>query len=89
MFVKIKKNIKFNEKLKKEITRNIKQSLSPRHIPKKILLVNDIPKTKSGKIVELAVKSLINGKNIENKEILSNPECLNDYIDRKELKNLI
>ena len=57
----------------------IKSNLSPKHIPSKIFQVLDIPKTKSGKIVELAIKNIINGLEIENKNVLANPDCLKEY----------
>ena len=73
-----------------ELIRNIKFQIktnaSPRHVPSKILNVKDIPRTKNGKIVELAVKNIIEGNEIKNKEALSNPEVLNDFKNLKELK---
>ena len=85
MFIKIRNNIKLNKKITKKIQKNIKNLLSPKHIPKIILQVKDIPKTKSGKIVELAIKKIINGEKVENISSLSNPECLKEYKNRKEL----
>ena len=58
----------------------------PRHVPQKIIQINDIPRTKSGKIVELAVKNIIEGNSIQNKEALANPESLNQFKDIKELQ---
>ena len=63
----------------------IKQEASPRHVPAKIILVGDIPRTKNGKIVELAVKNIIEGNEIRNKEALANPEVLEQYKNLKEL----
>ena len=54
----------------------IKYNCSPKHVPHKVIEIPEIPKTKSGKIVELAVKKAIHGKNIENLEVLSNPESI-------------
>ena len=68
-------------KIKKKIRKNI----SPRHVPDKVIAVNDIPRTKNGKIVELAVKNIIEGKVIKNKEALANPEVLEQYKNLKEL----
>ena len=65
----------------------IKKNASPRHVPSKIIVVKDIPRTKSGKIVELAVKNIIEGNNIRNKEALSNPEVLSEFKNLKELSN--
>jgi acetoacetyl-CoA synthetase len=64
----------------------IKKNASPRHVPSKIIEVNDIPRTKSGKIVELAVKNIIDGNKIKNKEALANPDSLRQFVDIKELK---
>ena len=68
-------------KLKKQIRKNA----SPRHVPDKVVVVNDIPRTKNGKIVELAVKNIIEGNEIKNIEALANPEVLNQYKNLKEL----
>ena len=71
------------DKLKKEI----RKQASPRHVPSKILKVSDIPRTKNGKIVELAVKNIIEGNNIKNIEAISNPEILDEYKNIPELKH--
>ena len=63
----------------KNIKLEIKTNLSPKHIPSKIFEVSDIPKTKSGKIVELSIKNIINGIEIENENALANPDCLKEY----------
>ena len=63
----------------------IKKNASPRHVPTKVIVVKDIPKTKNGKLVELAVKSIIEGTKIKNKEALANPEILEQYKNLKEL----
>ena len=64
----------------------IKKNASPRHVHSKIIEVNDIHRTKSGKIVELAVKNIIDGNQIKNKEALANPDSLRQFVDIKELK---
>tara|TARA_B100000575_G_scaffold289609_1_gene291706 strand:+ start:635 stop:844 length:210 start_codon:yes stop_codon:yes gene_type:complete len=64
----------------------IKKNVSPRHAPDKIIVVKDIPRTKSGKIVELAVKNIIEGNQIKNRESLINPEVLKEFKDLEELK---
>ena len=79
LFVVLNKNINLNESLKNKIKDNIKNFLSPKHVPKRIFSVLEIPKTRSGKIVELLVKKIINGENISNIEILINPHCLKEY----------
>ena len=68
------------------IKKLIKKQLSPRHVPWKCFQVNDIPRTKSGKIVELAVKNIIEGNKIKNKEALANPLSINQYVNIKELQ---
>ena len=85
MFVILNPKYFFSEELKKNIKKQIKKNASPRHVPAKIILVNDIPRTKNGKIVELAVKNIIEGNEIKNKEALSNPEVLDQYANLKEL----
>ena len=69
-----------------EIKTQIKKNASPRHVPSKILNVKDIPRTKNGKIVELALKNIIEGNEVKNKEALANPEVLNNFKNLKELK---
>ena len=64
----------------------IRKNASPRHVPHKIIQINDIPRTKSGKIVELSVKNIIEGNNIKNKEALANPESLDQFRNLKELQ---
>ena len=66
---------------KKEIKNIIKKQLSPKHIPSKIIIMSDIPKTKSGKIVEMTVKKIINNEKIDNLNSLINPECLEEYYE--------
>ncbi len=79
LFVVLNKNNYLRDEVKNKIISNIKELLSPKHIPKKIFSVLEIPKTKSGKIVELLVKKIINGEKIENKQVLINPHCLKEY----------
>ena len=65
----------------------IKNGASPRHVPAKIIAVADIPKTISGKIVELAVKNVVHGRPVKNTDALANPEALEQYRDRPELQD--
>ncbi len=71
--------------LQAEVRRAIRNNASPRHVPAKILAVPDIPKTRSGKIAEIAVRDTINGKSVGNTSALQNPEALEFFRDRKEL----
>ena len=64
------------QQLKEKVVYQIKKNLTPRHIPAKIISVLDIPRTRSGKITELAVRDIVHGKEIKNKEALANPEAL-------------
>ena len=70
----------------KRLKTQIRTNASPRHVPSKIINVNDIPRTKNGKIVELAVKNIIEGNEVKNKEALANPETLNQFKNINELK---
>ena len=78
LFVTTKGNVELNEDKIKLVKSKIRKNCSPKHVPALIIKVPDIPRTKSGKIVELAVKKVINGEKINNKEAIANPEIL-DY----------
>jgi len=86
LFIVLSPNYELNEELLTKLKRQIRKNASPRHVPEKIIVVNDIPRTKNGKIVELAVKNVIEGKEIKNKEALANPEVLGQFKDLKELR---
>ena len=86
LFVVMNQNYQLNNELSRRIKLQIKTNASPRHVPSKILSVKDIPRTKNGKIVELAVKNIIEGNEIKNKEALANPEILNEFRNLDELK---
>ena len=86
LFVTTKKNQKLDEEKIKLIKSKIRKNCSPKHVPNIIIKVPEIPKTKSGKIVELAVKKIINGDKINNKEAISNPESLKYFENLPELK---
>ena len=75
----------FTENLVNKIKSEIRKNASPRHVPSKVIKVRDIPRTKSGKIVELAVKNIIEGNNIKNKEALANPKVLKQFKNLKDL----
>jgi acetoacetyl-CoA synthetase len=85
LFVVLKKEIELTENLKVKLKKKIRQEASPRHVPAKIISVLDVPRTKNGKIVELAVKNLVDGNEINNKDALANPEVLDQFKDIKEL----
>jgi len=86
LFVILNPKYQLNENLLKKLKLKIRKNASPRHVPRKIIQINDIPRTKSGKIVELAVKNIIEGNKIKNKEALANPETLEQFKNLKELQ---
>ena len=86
LFVTTKENQKLDEEKIKLIKSKIRKNCSPKHVPSIIMKVPEIPRTKSGKIVELAVRKIINGEEINNKEAISNPDCLDYFKNLEELK---
>jgi acetoacetyl-CoA synthetase len=86
LFVTTKKNEELNDEKIQLIKTRIRKNCSPKHVPFIIIKVPEIPRTKSGKIVELAVKKVINGEEITNKEAIANPNSLNYFKNLKELK---
>ncbi|RLB02203.1 MAG: acetoacetate--CoA ligase [Deltaproteobacteria bacterium] len=86
LFVKMAEGYELTDELKKKIRDVIRTNASPRHVPAKIIAVPDIPYTLNMKKVELAVKNVIHGKPVLNKDALSNPEALDYYKDIKELQ---
>jgi len=85
LFVKLRENQNLSEELKNSIKQRIRSNTTPRHVPAKILQVADIPRTKSGKIVELAVRNVVHGLPVKNVEALANPEALEQFRGRAEL----
>ena len=85
LYLILKEGILLDNELNIEIKSLIRQKASPRHVPSKIFQVDDFPRTRSGKISELAVKDIIHGKEIKNTEALINPEILNNFRDFKDL----
>ncbi|WP_020179861.1 acetoacetate--CoA ligase [Methylopila sp. M107] len=86
LFVRLAESASLDEPLVKTIKSKIREGASPRHVPAKIVAVTDIPRTKSGKIVELAVREVVHGRPVKNKEALANPEALELFADLEELK---
>ena len=85
LFIVMSSKHNFTENLANKIKSKIRKNVSPRHVPSKVIEVRDIPRTKSGKIVELAVKNIIEGNNIKNKEALANPKVLKQFKNLKDL----
>ena len=85
LFVKLQENLKLSDDICNRIKKRIRDNTTPRHVPDKILQVADIPRTKSGKIVELAVRDVVHGRQPKNLEALANPEALEQFRGRQEL----
>jgi acetoacetyl-CoA synthetase len=85
LFVKLREGLALSEDLVSRLKRRIRENTTPRHVPAKILQVADIPRTKSGKIVELAVRDTVHGRAVKNLEALANPEALEHFRARPEL----
>jgi len=86
LFVRLKNGVELNDDLIQTIRSRIREGCTPRHVPARVVQVADIPRTRSGKIVELAVRNVIHGRPVKNVEALANPEALAQYRDRPELK---
>jgi acetoacetyl-CoA synthetase len=85
LFVKLREGLTLDDALAKRIKDVIRENTTPRHVPAKILQVGDIPRTKSNKIVELAVRNIVRGEPVKNVEALANPEALDFFRNRPEL----
>ena len=85
LFIVLNSGYKLNNEIKDKIKKAIKSDASPRHVPSKIIAISEIPKTKNGKLVELAVKQSIEGEKIKNLEALANPDSLKQFKNIKEL----
>ncbi len=85
LFVKLREGLALDEALVAKIKGRIRQNTTPRHVPAKVVQVPDIPRTKSNKIVELAVRNVVHGRPVKNVEALANPEALEHFRNRPEL----
>ncbi len=86
LFVVLADGTELDAALEADIRSTLRERASPRHVPAKILAVSDIPRTRSGKISELAVRDVVEGRAVKNTEALLNPESLAQYRDRVELR---
>jgi acetoacetyl-CoA synthetase len=86
LFVRLRGDRQLDEDLVARIKRRIRENTTPRHVPSRIVQVWEIPRTKSGKIVELAVRDVVHGREVNNREALANPEALDQFRDRPELR---
>jgi len=87
LFVVLRDGLELDDDLAARIKKQVRAECSPRHVPAKIVQVADIPRTKSGKITELAVRDVLHGRKVKNKEALANPEALALYADIEELRS--
>ncbi|WP_404408039.1 acetoacetate--CoA ligase [Pseudidiomarina marina] len=85
LFVRLREGLKLDDALQQEIRQIIRRNATPRHVPAVIAQVTDIPRTISGKIVELAVRQVVHGETVKNTDALANPEALEQFRDRAEL----
>jgi len=85
LFLRMQTGCKLDDELARRIRTAIRDNASPRHVPAKILTVADIPRTMNGKIVELAVRDVIHGRDVVNSAALANPQALDHFRDRIEL----
>jgi len=86
LFVVLREGVALDDELRQRIRAQIRANASPRHVPARIVQVADIPRTKSGKIVELAVRDVVHGREVKNKEALANPQALDLYRGLAELE---
>jgi acetoacetyl-CoA synthetase len=83
--VKLRAGLTLDEMLVAKIKNKVRINTTPRHVPAKVVQVPDIPRTKSNKIVELAVRNVVHGRPVKNVEALANPEALEYFKNRPEL----
>ena len=87
LFVRLRDGLQLDENLQARIRNVVRKNATPRHVPAKIIQVSDIPRTISGKIVELAVRNIVHGRQVKNVDALANPEALELYRDLPELQS--
>jgi acetoacetyl-CoA synthetase len=87
LFVRLAADATLDEALQQRLRGKLRFGASPRHVPAKIVQVADIPRTKSGKITELAVRDVVHGREVKNKEALANAEALDFFKDLPDLRS--
>lgn len=87
LFVRLREGLTLDAALVQRIKQQIRDNTTPRHVPAAVVQVSDIPRTKSGKIVELAVRNVVHGQPVKNVEALANPEALENFRNRDELRS--
>ena len=86
LFLRLREGAKLDAALTDRIKKKIREGASPRHVPAKLIQITDIPRTRSGKITEIAVRDVVHGRPVKNTEALANPEALELYRDLPELR---
>jgi acetoacetyl-CoA synthetase len=87
LFVRLREGLELDDALATRIRDEVRRHASPRHVPARLIQVADIPRTKSGKIVELAVRDVVHGRRVTNREALANPEALDLFAAIPELRS--
>ena len=87
LFVVLRGAAELDEALESKIRSHIRANATPRHVPARIVQVTDIPRTRSGKLTELAVRDVVHGRKVKNKEALANPQALEQFANRPELQS--
>jgi acetoacetyl-CoA synthetase len=87
LFVVLREGISLDDELASRIRKVIRDNATPRHVPARVIQVSDIPRTVSGKIVELAVRNVVHGQAVKNIDALANPEALELFRDLEELQS--
>ena len=87
LFVRLRDGLTLDDELQARVRAHVREQTTPRHVPARIVQVEDIPRTRSGKIVELAVRKIVHGDSVDNIEALANPEALKLFADIPELQS--
>jgi acetoacetyl-CoA synthetase len=87
LFVRLRDGVALDDPLQERIRRTIREHASPRHVPARIIAVADLPRTLSGKLVELAVRDVVHGQPVSNRDALANPESLEQFRDHPQLRD--
>ena len=85
--MRLREGVSLTPELEARIRTEVRSGATPRHVPARIVRVTDIPRTRSGKIVELAVRDVVHGLEVRNREAIANPEALEQFRDRPELRS--
>ena len=87
LFVRLRDDLRLTPALEDRVRKRIREHATPRHVPARIVQIPEVPRTKSGKIVELAVRDIVHGREVKNREALANPEALEHFRNRAELQS--